>query len=342
LRARSLTGAETVAVALREGDELVVRFAHGIGALAAESVRAPADPAALSERLAEVLSAEVVETATLELGGELAGALLALGRRPFDEGARRLLATFSSQAAVALSNARAYAAERERLVTSAAVQAAREREAAAAEGHQRAIAAQEAERARIARELHDETGQVLTALAVHLRAVEDEVPSPEARARLADLRRLVAAASAGVRELATELRPSGLREHGLAHAIAGQADRAREGHGLEVDLALGDLPRDLPEEIEVAIFRVVQEALTNVVRHSGADRASVLATAHGRRLRLVVEDDGNGFDPAAPTERLGLVGLRERVELLGGDLRIESAPGAGTAVIVDLELPRGS
>ena len=338
LRARNLTGAATVAVALREGDELAVSFAHGLGALIAESVRAPADPAALGSRLAEALAADAVEVATLQLGGELAGALVALGPRPFDEGARRLLATFSSQVAVALTNARAYAEERERLLTSAAVQAAREREQAAAEGHRRAIAAQEAERARIARELHDETGQALSALAVHLRALEDEVPGQAGRARLQELRRMVARVANGVRELATELRPSGLREQGLAHAIEAQADRLRTSHGLEVDLALGDLPRGLPVEVESAIFRVVQEALTNVVRHAGAAQASVLATAHGRRLRLVIEDDGRGFDPAAPTARLGLVGMRERVELLGGDLRVESAPGAGTVLIVDLEL----
>jgi signal transduction histidine kinase len=84
----------------------------------------------------------------------------------------------------------------------------------------------------------------------------------------------------------------------------------------------------------------VQEALTNVARHSGASRASVLAAAHEGRLRVVVEDDGRGFDPEAPTARMGLAGIRERVELIGGRLRIESAPGAGTAVIVDLEVER--
>jgi signal transduction histidine kinase len=108
---------------------------------------------------------------------------------------------------------------------------------------------------------------------------------------------------------------------------------------MEVDLAVDALPTDLPEETQIALYRVVQEALTNVARHARATRASVLATAHAGRLRLVIEDDGRGFDPATPTGRLGLVGIRERVELLGGQLRIESAPGAGTAVIVDLEVP---
>jgi signal transduction histidine kinase len=223
-------------------------------------------------------------------------------------------------------------------LSSAAVQAAQARERAAAEGHRRAIEAQEAERARIARELHDEAGQVLTALALHLRALEDELPDDATRGRLSDLRRQINAAAASLRDLATELRPSGLREHGLQSAIARQAARVAESSGIEVDLALGGLPEGLPEQTEIALFRVVQEALTNVARHSGSRRASVLATALGGKLRLVVEDEGSGFDATAPTARLGLAGIRERVELLGGQLRIESSPGAGTAVIVDLVL----
>ena len=91
--------------------------------------------------------------------------------------------------------------------------------------------------------------------------------------------------------------------------------------------------------MEIALFRVVQEALTNVSRHSGARRASVLATAQGRRLRVMVEDDGRGFDPAAQSRGLGLAGMRERMELVGGALRIESTPGTGTAVIADVDLP---
>ena len=146
------------------------------------------------------------------------------------------------------------------------------------------------------------------------------------------------AAAASLRDLAVELRPSGLREHGLASAISRHAARVAESSGIEVDLALDGLPEMLDEQTEIALFRVVQEALTNVARHSGSRRASVLATALGDRLRLVVEDEGRGFDPAAPTGRLGLAGIRERVELIGGELRIESSPGAGTAVIVDLVL----
>ena len=288
-----------------------------------------------------IVRAAAVEVARLELDGEPAGAIVAIGPRPFDEGARRLLGTFSSHVAIALSNARAVAAERERLLTSAAVLSAQARERAVAEMLQRTIDAQEAERTRIARELHDETGQVLTALALHLRVTEELVPDADARARLVDLRRQVNAAAVSLRELTTELRPSGLREHGLGSAIRRQAERVAGASGITLDVSVDGLPDDLPEQVQVALFRVVQESLTNVARHSGAGSASVVATAHGGRVRVVIEDDGRGFDPTAPTERLGLAGIRERVELLGGRLRIESAPGAGAAVVVDLEVAPG-
>ena len=110
----------------------------------------------------------------------------------------------------------------------------------------------------------------------------------------------------------------------------------RDEHGVECEVNVTQLPDRLPDEVQIALFRVVQEGLTNVARHAGATSASVLVAARDERLRVVVEDDGKGFDASAPTTRLGLAGIRERVELLGGELRIESAPGAGTAVIVDL------
>ncbi len=146
--------------------------------------------------------------------------------------------------------------------------------------------------------------------------------------------------SGSLRNLATDLRPSGLREHGLSSAIERQAARLREATGMAVDVLVNDLPDDLPEEVQIALFRVVQEALTNVARHSGAGQASVVVSRHGGHIRVVVEDDGRGFDTAGPSNRLGIPGIRERVELIGGSLRIESAVGAGTALIVDLEDPR--
>jgi signal transduction histidine kinase len=335
-RARRLTGAETVGVAVRDGHEVVFRYAHGVDALGLEGSRGPAAMEALAESLRGSLGAPVVEACALEISGETAGALVAVAWQPFDEGARRVLEVFSSQVAVALANAHAIAGDRERLLEDAERDAAAALERAAAEGRRRAVEAQEAERARVARELHDESGQVLTALALHLRALEEDVGPGEIRDRIAEMRRSLAAASSSLRELATRLRPSAVDAHGLQDAIEEQAAALRRT-GLTVDVDLRGVTPDLSAEVQTVMFRVVQEALTNVARHSEAHIASVVVSAQDGRLRLVVEDDGQGFDPLAPTSRLGLAGIRERVELLGGRLRIESSPGAGTAVVVDLE-----
>jgi signal transduction histidine kinase len=335
-RARHLTGAGTVGVAVRDGDEVVFRYAHGVDALGLEGSRGPVDMADLAGALRRSLGAPAVEACALEVGGETAGALVAVGWQPFDEGARRLLVAFSSQVAVALANARRVASEREQLQETARRETAAAAEGAAAEGLRRAVEAQEAERARVARELHDESGQVLTALALHLRALEDDVGPGDVRERIAEMRRSRGAASSSLRELATRLRPSAVEEQGLEDAIEEQAARLRRT-GIQVDVDLRGLGADLPGEVQTVLFRVVQESLTNVARHSGAKGASVVVSAREGRLRLMVEDDGRGFDPAAPTGRLGLAGIRERVELLGGRLRIESSPDGGTAVVVDLE-----
>lgn len=335
-RARRLASADTVAVGVREGEELVLRYADGVSRGDLEGLRLGVDLAGLEDRLAGLAEGEW-EVVPLEVDSGLAGILVAVRREPFDVGALRLLRLLSTQGAIALSNAKTFAQERQRLMTSATVQAVRAQEKAAAEGFRRTVEAQEAERARIARELHDEAGQVLTGLSLHLRAIEEREQDPEVRASLVELRSSVGQVSSGLRELITELRPTGLREHGLEGAIERQAERLRAATGMSVDVAVGRLP-DLAHEVEVAAFRVVQEALTNIARHSGASRASVLVQASEGRLRVVVEDDGRGFDPGAPTDRLGLAGIDERIGLLGGRLRIDSSPGAGTALTVDLDV----
>ena len=170
-----------------------------------------------------------------------------------------------------------------------------------------------------------------------MRALEGHVDDV-GRRELTRLRQMVNTVSADLRTIATDLRPSGLREHGLASAIQRQAERLKDASGISVDLALDELPDDLPEQWQIAVYRVVQEALTNVARHSNATHVSVLAHHRLGYLRVMVEDDGCGFDPTASTDRLGLQGMRERAELLGGTLRIESTIGAGTAVLVDLEV----
>ncbi|MEQ8833516.1 MAG: GAF domain-containing protein [Miltoncostaeaceae bacterium] len=335
-RARRLTGAETIGVAVREGGEFVFRHAHGVDAPGLEGSRVPADIGALTTLLRTSLGAREVAACALEAHEEVAGALVAVGWRPFDAAALRLLETFSSQVAVALVNARAVAREREHLLATAERDAAAMRAGAEAEALRRAAEAQEAERARVARELHDESGQLLTALAVHLRALEQDVGRGEVRERLTEMRREVGEASTSLRDLATRLRPAAIDAHGLADAIEEQAASLRRS-GTAVDVQLAGVDGTLSGEVEVALYRVVQESLTNIARHSGARHASVVLSIHDGRVRLVVEDDGSGFDTSAPSRRLGLAGIRERVEMLGGALRIESAPGDGTAVVVDLE-----
>jgi signal transduction histidine kinase len=315
------------------------RIAHGVDALAMESVDAPAGLEAASAALCASLNASTAIVEPLEVDGDRVGALAAVARSPMDARAQRLLATLASQASIAVANAETFAAERRRLRESAQVQAAEARASAAAEGLRQAIEAQEAERARVARELHDEAGQSLTALALNLRMLDEHLDDA-GRRRLSELRQMVNGISSSLRNLATDLRPSGLREHGLTSAIERQAARLREATGMAVDVLVNDLPDDLPDEVQIALFRVVQEALTNVARHSGASQASIVVSRHGGHIRVVVEDDGRGFDTAGPSNRLGLPGIRERVELIGGSLRLESALGAGTALIVDLEDPR--
>ncbi len=333
-RAQSLCGA-TVAVGL--GDHaLSFPVAVGDESVHLGGLSTPTAPDACAAELRRLLPGTDVDVHPLGVEGGRRGVLAAVSRAPIDDAARYTLSLFARQATVALANAEAYEAERRRLGESARLQAAEARAAFTAEAMQRAIDAQEAERARIARELHDEAGQSLTALALALRMLDGHVDDT-GRERLAELRHMVNGISGSLRTLATELRPSGLREHGLASAIERQAARATEASGIEIDTVVSGEFGDLPDPVQVALLRMVQEAITNVVRHSRARRASVLVSRRHEHLRAVVEDDGQGFDPAAPTDRLGLAGIRERVGLLGGELRIESSPGEGTAVIIDVE-----
>ena len=197
------------------------------------------------------------------------------------------------------------------------------------------LTAQEAERGRIARDLHDQIGQSLTALLIGL---DRQAERPDAAA-LAELRELTSATLADVRRIALDLRPAVLDELGLAAALQRSARELEERFGVAVSVLVA-LPSRLPGQSETALYRVAQEALTNVARHARAREASVVATAGHGSVQLVVEDDGVGFDPAtlAPAEQIGLAGMRERMELLGGSLRIESAPGAGCGVHARLPL----
>jgi signal transduction histidine kinase len=205
---------------------------------------------------------------------------------------------------------------------------------------QRVVEAQEQERARLARELHDETGQALTSILLGLKSLEEAADTDEGRASVTALRELVVATLRDVRGLAVELRPAALDDFGLVPALERLADTFREKTGLNVALEarLGD--GRLDPTLETTLYRIVQEALTNVLKHAEAQHVSISLVRKDGSISAVVEDDGRGFTPEAPPrEALGLVGMRERVGLVGGRISIESAPGAGTTLAV--EVPAG-
>ena len=203
----------------------------------------------------------------------------------------------------------------------------------------RAVDAQELERARLARELHDETGQALTSILLGLKHLDDVVETDEAREATASIRELVAATLQDVRRLAVELRPSALDDFGLVPAVERLASNLSEQSDLVVDLEarLGD--RRLPPEAETALYRIVQEGLTNVVKHAAAHRVSITLVRKEAAAVVVIEDDGQGFDPeAVRAGALGFTGMRERVELVGGRLTVETSPGAGTTVVAEVHV----
>ncbi len=197
----------------------------------------------------------------------------------------------------------------------------------------RIVAAQELERQRLARELHDETGQALTSILLGLKQLE----GADSPAAVAALRELVVATLQDVRRLAVELRPKVLDDFGLVPALERLTQGFAEQTGIEVDLEAGAITERLPREVETAIYRIVQESLTNVAKHAHAERVSVFLTRTDGRVKAVIEDDGRGFDPAARDGGgIGLVGMRERIELLDGTLTVESSATSGTTVAVEV------
>jgi len=205
----------------------------------------------------------------------------------------------------------------------------------------RVVDAQELERARLARELHDETGQALTSILLGLKHLDDVIETDDARVATAALRELVVTTLQDVRRLAVELRPSALDDFGLVPAIERLAGTLAEQSELVVDLEARLGEQRLPAEAETALYRIVQEALTNVVKHASARRVSITLVRKQGFAVVVVEDDGLGFDPRTTrTGSLGFVGMRERVELVGGRLTVESAPGAGTTIAAEVPVTR--
>ena len=193
---------------------------------------------------------------------------------------------------------------------------------------------------RLARELHDETGQALTSMLLGLRSVEEARSPEEMRAASARLRELVVQTLQDVRQLAVELRPTALDDFGLVPALERLASSFAQQTGIAVhfESAIGD--ERLSGEVETTLYRVVQESLTNVVKHARATRVSVLLTRREGTVAAVIEDDGEGFDQNQTREGgFGLLGMRERMELVDGRLQIEARAGAGTAILVEVPVP---
>ena len=341
-RLRELLDARIVTVVLPAGSGQL-RFAAGAGEggeeLVGKTIRRDSSKSGRvlergrSERVDSVLddpdvSPEVTRLLAARTGlwvpliarGEPIGVLAAHDKlRPdarFSDTDLRLAETFASRAAVAVDLS----------------------ERIARDAFRRVVDAQEVERRRLARELHDETGQALTSILLGLKSLEETVQTDESREAAARLRELVVATLQDVRRLAVELRPSVLDDFGLVAALENLTSSFAEQTGISVDFgtALGE--ERVPGEVETALYRIVQESLTNVVKHARAQRVSISLTRMEGSVKAVVEDDGQGFDPAGADGGYGLVGMRERLALLGGRLRIESSPGAGTTIAAEVPL----
>ena len=256
--------------------------------------------------------------APLVVRGESIGVLMALDRRGddprFTDVDLRLVQRFASRAAVAV--------DLSRRVARTTVQ--------------RIVDGQEQERRRLSRELHDETGQALTSILLGLKSIEDAQGTERFPAALADLRELAVATLQDVRRLAVELRPKALDDFGLVAALERLTTTFSEQTGIAAHLESQLPDARLPSEVETVLYRVVQEALTNVVKHARAQNVSVLLHARPGKVAVVIEDDGRGIAKGdGRGDGIGLLGMRERVALVGGRLELESS-GNGTTIVVEV------
>jgi PAS domain S-box-containing protein len=206
---------------------------------------------------------------------------------------------------------------------------------------ERTFSAQEEERRRIARELHDEAGQLLTSLLVGLRTLEDSRNIADAKAQGHRLREITAQAIDEVGRLARGLHPAILDDHGLGVALSRYVMEYTKTHHIAVDLTLGELEScNLGPAVQIRLYRILQEALTNVARHAGAKAVSIVFARSATGLQVAVTDDGRGFDTKAvaiSSDRLGIPGMRERAAMLGGTVTFTSK-STGTRILVQIPL----
>ena len=284
-----------------------------------ERVNAVVDDPEVDQRIARELGITSAIYLPLTVRGQPFGVVAAhdkLGADPrFEEGDVRLAESLVSRASIAVDLS----------------------ERVGRDALRRVVQAQELERARLARELHDETGQALASILLGLKHLEEAVETDEARDAAAGLRELVVSTLQNVRRLAVELRPSALDDFGLVPAVERLAATILEQSGIEVDIGAHLGRRRLSADAETVLYRIVQESLTNIVKHASAARVSITFVRKGDAAVAVVEDDGIGFDPGSLREgALGITGMRERVALVGGTLTLESTPGSGTTLVAEV------
>jgi signal transduction histidine kinase len=341
-RLRELIGARFVAIALPADEDLRVEAAAGDHADEFVGLRFPREGSKAgralerrrSERVDSVLEDPEVDQATTRVFGARTGVFVPLLAR--DEAIGVVIAHDKAGADARFADSDLRLAEQFAARAAIAVDLSRR---VARDALRRVVEGQELERQRLARELHDETGQALTSILLGLKSVE-EAGSPEAMRDAASmLRELVVATLQDVRRLAVELRPKALDDFGLVAALERLVQTFKETTGIETELQASVGEERLPAEAETTLYRIVQEALTNVVKHAGARKVSIVVRRRDGAAMAVVEDDGEGFDPDELHQGgLGLLGMRERVSLVDGRLDIESSRKTGTTVVVEVPL----
>jgi signal transduction histidine kinase len=334
-RSRSLLDARIAELAVLDGDEFVLRAVAGARGRVAIGSRLPVEGsiarAALrtgrTQRYDEIpagtyardaLSAQRAIATPLVFRGRPLGVLVVLDRLegggPFTADDARLLEAFAATAATALATA----------------------QSATDEALRRSIEASETERRRWARELHDETLQELAGLRVLLTGARRSGDPDQLAAAVDEATDMIAMGIANLRALITDVRPAALDDLGVAAALAALIGRLRSASGLDVELEVdlayerGDAASRLDAEVETTIYRLVQEALTNVVKHAGAEHVAVTVVEREDIVDITVRDDGRGFDAHAAPAGFGLIGIRERLAVVRGSIRIDSTPGSGT------------
>jgi signal transduction histidine kinase len=345
-RARALVDARWTAMLLVSGAELEIQEIAGDVDRTEVGTRVPIEGSVSGqvlksrrpERVADLSSRVMVSQQELGLRAEAAllvplvfrsqplGILIAadkVGGPEFGSEDARLLESFAATAATALRTARSVAEDRLR----------------------HSLEASEQERKRWARELHDDTLQALGGLQILLSSALRSEDDDRLRSAARDVVEQVGVEIANLRSLIIELRPPALDEIGLVPAVETLAHRIASSEGLTVEtnmaLALEDSERLAPD-VESTIYRMVQEALTNVAKHAAATRLEIELLMKGDAVSIEVRDDGRGFDPAHPADGFGLVGIRERVTLVDGEVTITSAEGQGTVIRAVIPIPRTS